>query len=126
MIVGETTNIFAFCITHSGILAFRVVPFQADTIVGVQLRRDVPVVSGKESQFVFITLVVFRGILVEIIVGCRAVVFLFSQGARMIKHGRHFLHGVVIHRGAGGIVIVVMPLVEAHTPSHVAVLALEF
>ena len=125
MIAGETSDVVAVGIADSGILTLDVLPFQTGAVVGVPLRRDVPIVSGIECQFVLLPFVILRCVLVEVVVGRIAIIVCLIVG-RAVEHAGHRLDGVVIHRGTGGIVHIIVPLVQSHAPCHVFAFALQF
>ena len=125
VVAGEAAYVFTIGVAHGGIFALTVLPFQACAVVDVPLGRDVPVVRGVEGEFVFVALVILRGVLVEVVVrGVAVVVRLVGGGA--VEHAGRGLHGVVVHGGARSVVRVVVPLVQAHTPRVALALALQF
>ena len=66
-IIGKTTYEITVCILHCCIFTLQLLPLQTCTIVEVQLIGDIPIVGEVESQLVFASLVILRGVLVEIV-----------------------------------------------------------
>ena len=114
IVVCKSSHEIALGILDCGILALQALPFQASTVVEVQLLGDVPIVSEVKSQLVLSSLVILRCILVEIIEVVTSLVGIpNSQGITSIGW-----HALVVHRGVGSIVDVVIPLVQTYSYSR--------
>ena len=111
VVVGKPPHIFAGSVLHGSVLAIEGLPFEACAIIEVKLRRDVPVVGGIKGQLVLVAFVVFRGILVVVVEVVVALVGIVEPQGITAVGG----HALVVHGGVGGVVDVVVPLVQAQT-----------
>ena len=96
MVIGKTAYEFTLCILHCCVFTLQLLPLQTGTIVEIQLVGDIPIVSEVESQLVFASLVILRGVLVEIV---EVAVALFcipnSQGIVSICRYALIIHGCI-------------------------------
>ena len=67
IVIGKTAYKFTLCILHCCIFTLQLLPLQTSTIVEGQLIGDIPIVSEVESQLIFASLIILRGVLVEIV-----------------------------------------------------------
>ena len=70
-------------------------------------------------------LIIFGGVLVEVIIG-RIAVIVHLVGACVIEHLWVSLDRVVVHRRVGSIIHIVIPFVQPDAPGLVAILARQF
>ena len=96
MVINETTNVIPLRILHCCVFTLQLLPLQTGTIVEIELLGDVPIVGEVESQLVFASLVILRGVLVEIV---EVAVALFcipnSQGLASICRYALIIHGCI-------------------------------
>ena len=67
MIIAEASHIVAGGVANGGVFTIEALPFDACAIIGVEFVGDIPVVRQVSGEFVFRSLVIFRGILIEIV-----------------------------------------------------------
>ena len=67
MIIGKAAHVVTGSVAHGQILAVEALPLEARSVIEVELRGHIPIVRGIKRQFVFVSLVVFGGILVVIV-----------------------------------------------------------
>ena len=93
IVIGKTAYEFTLCILHCCVFTLQLLPLQTGTIVEIQLVGDIPIVSEVESQLVFASLVILRGILVEIVEVAVALVCIpNSQGITSISRYTLVIH----------------------------------
>ncbi len=96
IVIGETTYEFTIGILHCCVFTLQLLPLQTGTIVEIQLIGDIPIVSEVESQLVFASLIILRGVLVEIIEIAGALVGIpNSQGIIAICRNTLVIHGCI-------------------------------
>ena len=93
IVIGKTAYEFTLCILHCCVFTLQLLPLQTGTIVEIQLVGDIPIVSEVESQLVFASLVILRGVLVEIVEVAVALVCIpNSQGITSISRYTLVIH----------------------------------
>ena len=96
IVIGKTAYEFTLCILHCCVFTLQLLPLQTSTIVEVQLIGDIPIVSEVESQLVFASLIILRGVLVEIIEIASALVGIpNSQRITAIRWNALIIHGCI-------------------------------
>ena len=96
IVICETTNVIPLRILHCSVFTLQLLPLQTGTIVEIQLVGDIPIVSEVESQLVFASLVILRGVLVEIVEVAVALVGIpNAQGKTAICRNTLIIHGCI-------------------------------
>ena len=96
MVICETTNKITLRILHCCVFTLQLLPLQTGTIVEIQLVGDIPIVGEVESQFVFASLVILRGVLVEIVEIAVALVSIpDTQRITSIRWNALIIHGCI-------------------------------
>ena len=96
IVIGETTYEFTIGILHCCVFTLQLLPLQTGTIVEIQLVGNIPIVSEVESQLIFASLVILRGILIEIVEVAVALVGIpNSQGITSISRNTLVIHGCI-------------------------------
>ena len=96
IVIGKTAYEFTLCILHCCVFTLQLLPLQTGTIVEILLIGDIPIVSEVESLLVFASLVILRGVLVEIVEVAVALVGIpNAQGKTAICRNTLIIHGCI-------------------------------
>ena len=97
VVIGKTAYRFSVCIVNSQILSRQTLVFETGAIIHIPFISNIPIVSSIKSQLVFMTFIVFRSILVQVIIRSITIMMnVFGIGA--VKNLRIFFHRMVVHR----------------------------
>ena len=96
IVIGKTAYEFTIGILHCCVFTLQLLPLQTGTIVEIQLVGDIPIVSEVESQLIFASLVILRGILVEIVeIAVTLVSIPDTQRITAIRWNTLVIHGCI-------------------------------
>ena len=124
IIIGKTANKVTISISHGRIVSPECLIFHTCPVVQIETFRYIPVVSEIQSYLVFMTFIIFRSILVEIIIisvssirtGCKSRKSRIPQTYRITSIHRHRL---IVHGSVRSIVYIIIPFIQSQTPCSV-------